>query len=60
MTVFVVIIVLTLALAFDEVVDPTPQNVRLINWLTSVIDTILGALIGFVAGRAYRNGNGGH
>ena len=56
--VFIVIIVLTVALAVSEVVTPSEDNMRLINWLTSVIDTILGALIGFVAGRATANGNG--
>ena len=56
--VFLVIIILTVSLAISEVVTPSEDNMRLINWLTSVIDTILGALIGFIAGRATANGNG--
>ena len=54
--VFLVIVIITVGLVVGELVDPTQDNMRLINWLTSIIDTILGALIGFIAGRQLANG----
>lgn len=59
LAVFLVIVILTIGLVLEELLPPEEESSRLVNWLTSIIDTILGALIGFVAGRAYRNGNGG-
>ena len=60
---FIVIIIVTIGLVIDEIIVPgdDPANTRLINWITSMIDTIIGALIGFVAGAAVvskANGNG--
>ena len=61
--VFLVIIIVTVGLVLDEILFPSgdPSNTRLINWITSMVDTIIGALIGFVAGAAVvsrANGNG--
>jgi hypothetical protein len=57
MAVFIVIVVLTTGLVLNAFFGNDTDSTRLVNWLTSIIDTILGALIGFVAGnRIARNG----
>ena len=52
LAVFLVIIILTVGLVIEAIIGPDEDNQRLINWMTSIIDTIIGALIGFVAGAA--------
>ena len=62
LSVFVVIMTVTVALIISIFIGREGDYTRIVQWLTSMIDTILGALIGFVAGAAVmRNGkNGNH
>jgi hypothetical protein len=49
--VLIVVVIISVGLVVEAIIPPDEDNAQVARWIAGTVDTILGVIIGFFAGR---------